>query len=880
MAAENVGQVSIDVLLNNRDFTKQVNKSCTQASNIINNKMGSTISKIGKLAAAAFSVKAIVNFSKSCLELGSDLQEVQNVVDSTFTTMSDKVDEYSKQSITQLGMSETSYKRYIGTLGAMSKSFGFTESEALSMSKTLTELTGDVASFYNLSHDEAYTKLKAVFTGETESLKELGVVMTQTALDSFALAKGYGKTTKQMTEQEKVALRYAFVQDKLSTATGDFTRTQNGWANQTRILNQQWSAFKSNIGQALINALTPAIKSINMLMQKLIQLSGTLKQFSENIFGNAGGSSGAAVEQLGEVSDNTASAVEGIGDAGANAAKKIQKSFSGLDEITTLSAQQDDESLGAMISSEETISNIKEETKATDNLGKTIDKLKSKLKEIQELFKAFDNNHFGGSISNLGKSFANLGKTLFDSSVKIGKSLGEGIKDGIIKFVESDGQFIKDKLKSIMDIQTETNDIWSNIARNITDILTSVFSSEHFSNIIANLLEIFTNFGLKVVETLFKLKRDIDSGIDIIISDNKEKIIGFYNSILSLIDGFTTTIKDILNYVGEAWTKLYDEHIGPFIKTFSEGMSSIVGTFLDVWENNIFPILEAAKDEFNKFYENSFKPFVDNMSEKIGHFIDVLGELWKEVLVPLINWIITNILPVVTKVIGDIWKCILKLSDDIGTIIEGLMDILNGIIDFIVGVFTGDWEQAWNGIKEIFDGVIQAIMGLVDGLIDGIMGIVSGVKDLFVGLKEAYENSWLSKPAKEIIGDTVKGIAGAAKNDKTDTISQKTKDATSKSAMSYIGDRINKYATGGYIAANQPQLAIVGDNRTQGEIISPEDKMAEVFASVLSKYFGEGQGGANTNINNIITIDGKTIYSEMKNYSSSENSRQGVRQFR
>ncbi|MFR3753578.1 MAG: hypothetical protein ACLTW9_17140 [Enterocloster sp.] len=112
-------------------------------------------------------------------------------------------------------LSETMAKKFTGTSGAMAKAFGFSEQAAYEMSTTLTGLAGDVASFYNISQDEAYTKLKSVFTGETESLKDLGVVMTQSALDAYALANGYSKTTAKMSEMEKVALRYKFVQDQL-----------------------------------------------------------------------------------------------------------------------------------------------------------------------------------------------------------------------------------------------------------------------------------------------------------------------------------------------------------------------------------------------------------------------------------------------------------------------------------------------------------------------------------------------------------------------------------------------------------------------------------------------------------------------------------------
>jgi len=200
----NVGSVDMELLLNSNPFNKGLKNTTNtiKSSGIENSLKG-----IAKLAVAAFSVKAIVNFGKECLDLGSDLAEVQNVVDVTFGNLNTDVNNFAQNAIEQFGLGQTVTKKYVGTFGAMSKAFGFTNEEALAMSKTLTGLTGDVASFYNLKPDESFTKLKSIFTGETESLKDLGVVMTQNALDQYALANGYGKTTAKMSEQEKVALR-------------------------------------------------------------------------------------------------------------------------------------------------------------------------------------------------------------------------------------------------------------------------------------------------------------------------------------------------------------------------------------------------------------------------------------------------------------------------------------------------------------------------------------------------------------------------------------------------------------------------------------------------------------------------------------------------
>lgn len=162
MAGNSAGQIGLDLVVNQGPFQRQMTGITGLAK------------KAGAALAGAFAVKKLIDFGKGCLELGSDLAEVQNVVDVTFPQMSSKVDEFAKSAAASFGLSETMAKQYTGTFGAMAKAFGFTEQQAYDMGTSLTGLAGDVASFYNLSQAEAYTKLKSVFTGETESLKDLG----------------------------------------------------------------------------------------------------------------------------------------------------------------------------------------------------------------------------------------------------------------------------------------------------------------------------------------------------------------------------------------------------------------------------------------------------------------------------------------------------------------------------------------------------------------------------------------------------------------------------------------------------------------------------------------------------------------------------------
>lgn len=333
------------VIIDSRMDTSGISKGMRTVKGQIGGLTGA-LGKLGVAIGLAFSVKEIIRFGKEAINLGSDLEEVQNVVDVTFSTMSEKVDAFAKNAAKSAGLSETMAKKYVGTFGAMSKAFGFAESESLGMATALTQLSGDVASFYNLTQDEAYTKLKSVFTGETESLKDLGVVMTQSALDSFAMANGFGKTTKAMSEQEKVALRYRFVMDQLSGASGDFERTSGGWANQVRVLKLQMESFMATIGTGLINLLTPAIQNLNVFMEKLILAAKYFKAFTELIVGKKEGDT-SNTDRITSGLNDLEDGYNGVTESVNNAKKANDEYLSSIDEINKIGAM-DNQSVGSI----------------------------------------------------------------------------------------------------------------------------------------------------------------------------------------------------------------------------------------------------------------------------------------------------------------------------------------------------------------------------------------------------------------------------------------------------------------------------------------------------------------------------------------------------
>lgn len=274
---------TINILLRVNGTSSYINSmnSVTNSTNGFNNSVGSLISTLAKLVSAG----AILKFSKQCIEAASDLQEVANVVDVTFGKRANVVNDWARAQAASFGLSETAAKRYAGTYGTMAKQFGRTGDEAVQMSIALTKLTGDVGSFYNMTDEAAATKLKGIFTGETEGLKSLGVVMTETNLNAYSLNKGLGVQYKSMDENSKVALRYAFVMDKLSHAQGDFQRTSDGWANSVRTFKLELENMKVEIGNELIPVAGYGLQILNTGLQwiapKLIAVAQTVKYYVE-----------------------------------------------------------------------------------------------------------------------------------------------------------------------------------------------------------------------------------------------------------------------------------------------------------------------------------------------------------------------------------------------------------------------------------------------------------------------------------------------------------------------------------------------------------------------------------------------------------------------
>ena len=328
------------------EFEKEAKKTGGQFGDTVKDTMDgaeSTVStaatKIAKAIGSAFVTKQIIEFGKAAVGVASDLNEVQNVVDTTFGTEGAiKVNEWARNAAEAFGESELQAKQFTSTLGAMFKSMGVGQADMEEMSMSLAGLAGDMASFYNLDPSEAFEKLRSGISGETEPLKQLGINMSVVNLEAFAMSEGITKSYQEMTQAEQATLRYQYIMSATADAQGDFADTSDSLANQQRILQLEIQTLAAEIGQDLM----PVAQEILTIARDGIQWISENKDALEGLAAAAGVAATAygvwrATLKAEELYDKAAAGIKGITAAlnGAEAAGGLTSALSGAGTAAT-----------------------------------------------------------------------------------------------------------------------------------------------------------------------------------------------------------------------------------------------------------------------------------------------------------------------------------------------------------------------------------------------------------------------------------------------------------------------------------------------------------------------------------------------------------------
>lgn len=581
-------------------------KSLARTSVTVNSALGGILKRLLAFASAG----ALAGFTKSCLDAGSALTEVQNVVDVTFGNMSDEINDFAQNAITQFGLSETSAKKYASTLGSIMKGMGINGSELVSMSEGLTGLAADMASFRNLKPEEAFVKIQSAITGETEAIKSVGIVMTETNLKEYARRKGITEDISKMNQRNKVLLRYNYLMDSANEMgmIGDYARTSDSWANSVNTLAQSFEKLKATLGQGFIAIFSPVLKLVSALVQKLQVLAGYFSFFASALTGKSG---------VDEASTGASSGVDGLTDSfdsnteaaekATKAAKEYKRSVMSFDELHKLSSQSSSSTAASDLGGGLDIGDI------ATNEGKIDKDLTDFEKKLQDLARRLKNFWF------LLKTAAKLGQW---------------------KLV---GQMIADAFKKIFDWAAKKIS-WENVgeritkfAKAVTDAANSIFASKGMWQSAGNFIAQGITTIAKTMRQLLERTNWVDLGDSIGVMINTMLAnTSWYDVGAAIMDKFMMGWEVFLGFVrkydpkegakaiGELFEGLLDkfkpEDIGEAIGTAVTKFLETFNRFFDEKKDKVHEAAQKIVDGITAFLK-ALK--VEEIADAINHLLDI-----------------------------------------------------------------------------------------------------------------------------------------------------------------------------------------------------------------------------------------------------------------
>ena len=627
-------------------------------------------------------VYGLIKVGKQAVQTASDLQEVQNVVEVSFGSMSAEVDKFAENALKKFGLSKLSAKQFASTFMAMSNGMGIAAEAGKNMSLNLTALAGDLASFRNVEQDVAFTALKSVFTGETETLKNFGIVMTEANLEAYALSQGITKSYSAMSQAEKVALRYSFVLNATKGAQGDFARTSNNWANQVRILKEQFKELAGIIGNGLLKVLQPLIILLNKVLGLAISVANSLSQaFGGKKIKESSTSVSNMASGMGDIASGAEDTSSGL-DSADKSAKKLKRTLAGFDQLNVLSTSDSGStSSGAGGAGGGDITGLANASyiSTEEEVESGVSKADEYFKQVSEIYhKWFD---------NLPKLKINFDKEQALEDIK-------GIGLDILNTISGLGSFVITigiNLANDLDIGKLANDFIS-LVKSVTGLASSL------TDVLVPAFEKLYDIGLKpVVEWIGEKVHDAFKTLSGILED-------FAKFVEENAEGFKAW-GEILGVVAKAIWSIIEPMADAAWNTFK----GLVLAIYEVFKLLLKILLEVGKalvkvvkdpkqawDDF-KSYVGSF---FDNMKNKAGSAVSGIKEAFKGIP----EWFRTTFTRAWTNVKNVFSKGGKVFTGIKDGILSGLKSVINALIrgiNRVVAIPFNGLKAALNKLKNV-----------------------------------------------------------------------------------------------------------------------------------------------------------------------------------
>lgn len=762
----------------------KVESSTSQIKDTVSKKtagVGAAFGKLAKFAALAYVGKKMLDLGKYSTQMALEVTASINQIRRQMGESSQAFLKWIDNNANAMNMSVAEATNYGAVYSNLFSNFIKDSNKLSAYTGKMLQTSAVIAQGTGRTMTDVMERIRSGLLGNTEAIEDLGINVNIAMIESTEAFKRFanGQSWKDLDYNTQQQIRLMAI---LEQATAKYGNTlQQSVNGRISLFKSLLSDAALNIGNALLPILNAIMPVLNSLAMALKNVTAKLAEFIALMFNKkATVKNGGAMGAIADSAKNAQDAVGGLGDAmsdvddasdgtagnlddTAKAAKKAAKELLGLagfDEITTLNLNKDDDSDGtggnggkgkgkgggspADILPEIALEDM-------DNQFKSIfDGWGAKLKPLFDLFsKGFNSAFRSDGLERIKKALDRIKKTLSEivtdervvtsfgkMTEKIAYALGQ-VTGSIGTVVIGIGVFIAESIANGLERQKErivralatlfdnSGDIAQSIG-NITETVSGTFydviTSSGAIRIGSAIVSALLSAGSSVVEAGSSLARDLFKGFELIIAENMPD---WGQAIIKSLDNLAPvfeTLEKFINKIGDTLTKIYDEHVSPFIDSFSSGVSDIVGTLVDGYDTYINPVLEEFGQKFSELYDEKIASAVENIGKAIGSLIDFLKVLWEQHLKPHWEFLASILMPLLA-VIGE--TTLTSLIDTIGTIAEIIGDValaLSGLLDFLTGVFTGDWEKAWEGIKNLFAGIIKAILRALGIDVDELIG--------------------------------------------------------------------------------------------------------------------------------------------------------------
>jgi hypothetical protein len=796
-----------------------------------------------------------------------------------------------------LGLSKLQLAKYGNQYSLTLKGIAKDQDDLAKKTQQTIEAVALIRSKNGMEITEISDRMRSAMNGEADGADELGVNVRVAAIEASKAYKmmANGQPFSKLSVEMQKAIRWQHTMDTIASNLGD--TMANNTSMKMAVFQGSLLNLRMALGQAWLPILNIALPALTKLTNALTRAFTVFAQFMSALFGYKA-DNGSGLGAQAEAAQSLGDSVSGVGDAykkAGKAAKKAQGSLAGFDEINTLGGSSGDTGaddggdagggIGAGGSIAPTVEMPVIDTNTIPTkIQEMANKVKGSFNDMWTRIKEFG-NQFKAAFVDVGPALQPIRDAIEPIKIAFG-NIGRSATDMYQNFLKPAATYIlTDFIPSIVAGITKTLapifadtlvwavELFGKIFQNVTTVATNLWNNtwkpalESFKN---GFLEAFDMAG-SALQTFLNgtIKPFVDYAINKFIIPISEKIHQVIVPVFTEVfvwalkeaakwfkwaadlmnDIYKTVIEPVFNLVKkivmdtlDIIMKLWQKYGKDLLNNLSELMDGLRGTFQLLWDKVLKPIIQPFLEMLSWLWTKHLKGLVEEIGAFVFKVVNAALEIYNYFIKPLIDGVIVLLGPAFTVAFNAIVSVIGTSIALISDILKGFFKILGGVIDFVTGAFTGNWEKAWEGVKDIFKGVFDSLWGIIKFPLNLI---IDGVNTLIDGLNK------LSIPKMNIPG--IGEIGGWGINI----------------------PKIPKLAKGGI--TNGPMMAVIGDNPGGREVVSPLDDLQDIIASAVGTAVSQAMqigGGNNGGPVNLI-IDGTTIARAIGPYLNKENNRIG-----